>query len=157
MCMLRTDAKCDRLALDIILQQAGCLLLIQLNLYTAELDKEIVALALKLRVEEVHNGHADEPGDKEVCRMVEDFLRCSDLLDIPVAHDDDAIAQGHSFRLVVGNIHESRVNALAQLDDLGAHFVAELRVQVGQRLIHQHHLRGTDDRAADGDTLTLTA
>ena len=57
----------------------------------------------------------------------------------------------------MGNIHEGRVNTLAQLDDLGTHFVSELRVQVGQRLVHQHHLGGTDDRAADGDTLALAA
>ena len=66
MCMLRTHAKCDRLALDIVLQQTGSLFLIQLDLYTAELNKELVSLTLKLRIEEVHNGHSDEPGDKEV-------------------------------------------------------------------------------------------
>ena len=65
-CMLRTDAKCDRLALNIVLQQAGCLFLIELNLYTAERYKELVALALKLCIEEIHDGHADEPCDKEV-------------------------------------------------------------------------------------------
>ena len=89
--------------------------------------------------------------------MVENFLRCSDLLDVAIAHDDNTITQSHSFSLVMSNIHKGCVNTLTQLNDLGAHFIAELRVQVGQRLIHQHYLRSTNDRAADGDTLTLTA
>ena len=89
--------------------------------------------------------------------MVENFLRCSDLLDVSITHDDDTIAQGHCFSLVMSNIHERCVNALAQLNDLSTHLVTELRVQVGQRLIHQHYLRSTDDRTADSNTLALTA
>ena len=59
--------------------------------------------------------------------------------------------------LIVRDVNEGGVDLLAQLDDLRAHLVAQLRVKVRQRLVHQEHLRVTHDGAADGDTLTLTA
>ena len=57
----------------------------------------------------------------------------------------------------MGDVDEGGVDLLAQLDDLGAHLVAELGVEVGQRLVHQEDLRVPDDGAADGDTLPLAA
>jgi hypothetical protein len=39
--------------------------------------------------------------------MVEHFLRGADLLDVAILHDDDPVAQRHSFRLVVGNVHKT--------------------------------------------------
>ena len=108
-------------------------------------------------LKEVHLRRADEAGDEEVCRMVEDLLRRADLLDEAVAHDDDAVAERHCLGLVVGDVDERGVDLVAQLDDLGAHLVAELGVEVGQRLVHQEDLRVPDDGAADGDTLPLAA
>ena len=89
----------------------------ELDLDAADFDEELVALALELGVKEVHDGHADEAGNKEIGGVVEDFLRRADLLDVAVLHDDDAVAQGHGLGLVVGDVHEGSVNALAELDD----------------------------------------
>ena len=89
--------------------------------------------------------------------MVEDLLRGGDLLDDAVLHDHDAIAEGHSLGLVVGNVDEGALDLVTQLNELGAHLVTQLGVQVGQRLVHQEDLRITHDGAADGDTLTLAA
>ena len=89
--------------------------------------------------------------------MVEHLLRGADLLDEAVAHDDDAVAERHGLDLVVGDVDKGGVDLLAQLDDLRAHLVAQLRVKVRQRLVHQEHLRVADDGAADGDTLPLAA
>ena len=89
--------------------------------------------------------------------MVEDLLRRSDLLDEAVAHDDNAVAKRHGLDLVVRDVDERGVDLLAQLDDLGAHLVAELRIKVRQRLVHQKDLRASDDGAADGHTLPLAA
>ena len=88
--------------------------------------------------------------------MIEDFLRSADLLDIAVAHDDDTIAQGHGFGLVVCNINEGGVDTLTEFDDLSTHLVTQLGVEVGERLVHQHDLRVTNDGTTDGDTLSLT-
>ena len=89
--------------------------------------------------------------------MVEHLLGGADLLDEAVLHDDDTVAQSHSLGLVVGHVDEGGVDALAQLDDLGAHLVTQLGVQVGQRFVHQEHLGITDDGAANSHTLTLAA
>ena len=117
----------------------------------------LVTLLGKRCIEEVHLRRADEACDEEVCRMVENLLRGADLLDEAVAHDDDTVAQRHSLDLVVGNVDEGGVDLLAQLDDLRAHLVAELGVEVGERLVHQEDLRVPDDCTADGDTLALAA
>ena len=78
------------------------------------------------------------------------------IVNIAIAHDDDTIAQGHGFGLVVGNINEGGVDTLTELDDLSTHLVTQLGVEVGERLVHQHDLRVTDDGTTDGDTLSLT-
>ena len=57
----------------------------------------------------------------------------------------------------MGDVDERGVDLLTQLDDLCAHLVTQLGVQVTERLIHQEDLGLTDDGAADGDTLALAA
>ena len=89
--------------------------------------------------------------------MVEDLLGGAGLLDDAVLHDDDAVAQGHGLHLVVGDVDEGGVDLLPELDDLRAHLVAELGVQVGEGLIHQKDLGVPDDGPADGDALPLAA
>ena len=89
--------------------------------------------------------------------MVENFLRCTDLLNITVAHDDNAVAEGHGFGLVVCNIDKGGVDPFTQFDNLGTHLVAQFGVEVGQRLVHQKDLRVAHNGTADGNTLTLTA
>ena len=89
--------------------------------------------------------------------MIEDILGSADLLDEAVTHDDDTVAQGHSFGLVVGDIDKGGVDLLAQFDNLRTHLVAKLGVQVRQRFVHQEDSRVTHDGATDGNTLSLTA
>ena len=67
------------------------------------------------------------------------------------------VAQGHGLGLVVCDVNEGCIDPLAELDDLGAHLVPELGVQVRQRLVHQEDLGVPDDGAANGHTLALTA
>ena len=89
--------------------------------------------------------------------MVKDLLGSADLLDDAVLHDDDAVAQGHGLGLVVGDVDEGAVDALTQLQDLGAHLVAQLGVQVGEGLVHQQDLGLPNDGATDGHALALAA
>ena len=89
--------------------------------------------------------------------MVEHLLRRPDLHDYAVLHNDDAVAQRHGFRLVVSYVNKRGVDFLTQLDDFSAHLIAQLGVQVGQRFVHQQHLRVSDDGAPDGYALPLTA
>ena len=57
----------------------------------------------------------------------------------------------------MGDIDEGRLKALVQLGDFGAHLRAQLGVEVGQRLVEQEYRRVAHHRAAECDSLTLTA
>ena len=96
-----------------------------------------------------------KPATNRFFGWLKTVLRGADLLDEAVAHDDDAVTERHGLRLVVGDVDECGVDAGAELDDLSAHLVTELGVEVGQRLVHQQDLRIADDGAADGDALAL--
>ena len=116
-----------------------------------------VARLLQLGVEEIHLGGTDKARHKNVGRMVKDLLRRADLHDEAVLHDHDAVAQRHGLGLVMRYVNKGGVDALTKLDDLRAHLVAQLGVQIGQRFVHQEDLRVPNDGAADGDTLPLAA
>ena len=89
--------------------------------------------------------------------MIKYLLRRTDLLDKSIPHDNDAVAQRHSFRLVVGDVDERRINAMTQVNNFCAHLVTQLCVKVGKWLIHQKHLRIPNDGASDGNALTLAS
>ena len=123
----------------------------------AHLHRVAAAGLYQLGVKQVHLRSADKPGHKDIGRVLKYLLRGADLLDIAVLHDDDAVTQGHSLGLVVGDIDEGCVDALAKLDDLSPHLITELGIQVAERLIHQKDLGIAHDGAADGHALALTA
>ena len=155
--VLRADAERHGAGRNAVAEERGLLVLGELHLLAADLDGVLVAVALELGVEEVHLRRADEPGDEEVGGLIEHFLRRADLLNEAVAHDDDAVAKRHGLGLVVGDVDERGIDLVAQLDDLGAHLVAEFGVEVGERLVHEEHLGAAHDGAADGDALALAA
>ena len=155
--MLGPHAEGDGAARHVLFQKPCTLLLAERDAPAVELHAVFVALADELCVKEIHDRHADKARHEEIRRVVEHLLRGADLLDVAVAHDDDAVAEGHGLGLVVGDVDKGGFDALAQLDDLGAHLVAELGVEVGKRLVHQHHLRRTHDGAPDGHALALAA
>ena len=45
----------------------------------------------------------------------------------------------------MSDVHKGGVDFLPELDNLGAHLVAELGVQVGQGFVHQQHFGLPDD------------
>ena len=155
--MVGTDTKGDILSRHVLGLQSGLLALRQIHADTVDVHMVALVILHQAGVKEVHLRRTDETGYEQVGGVIEDLLRRADLLDKAVAHDNDPVAQGHGLGLVVGNIDKGGVDLLAQLDDLGAHLVTELGVQVGQRLVHQEHLGLTDDGAADGHTLALAA
>ena len=75
----------------------------------------------------------------------------------PCVHDDDPLAEGHRFDLVVGDVDHGGLEPLVEGGDLGPHLHAELGVEVGERLVEEEDLRLADDRAAEGDALPLAA
>ena len=70
---------------------------------------------------------------------------------------DNPLPQRHRFDLIVGHVDHGRQQPAVELRDFGAHAQAQFRIEVGQRLIEQEHLRITHQRAPQCDALALSA
>ena len=110
-----------------------------------------------LHGQKVHAGGADEAGDEDGGRLFVDVDRRADLLDLALVHNHQAVAEGHGFELVVGDVEAGGAELSLQALDLDAHLHAELGVQIGERLVEQEGGRIADNGAAHGDALALTA
>jgi hypothetical protein len=112
-------------------------------------------IALQRATQHVHRRAAEETGHEQVGRAVVQRHRRIDLLDDAVLQHHDALAQGHRFDLVVGHVDHGGAQLAVQLRDLGAHAVAQLGIEVGQRLVEQEHRRLAHQRTAQRHTLAL--
>ena len=104
-----------------------------------------------------HVGAADKRGNEEVCRALVDALGRADMLDDAGIHDSDTVGDRHGFLLVVRDIHGGDTNIVLDVLDDRAHLNAQLRVKVGQRLIHQQNVRLDAQCTSERDALLLTA
>ena len=107
--------------------------------------------------DEVDGRVSDEVRDEGVCRRIVDLQRLLILLQDTVVDEADLGGQGHSLHLVMGDVDEGRSGLHVQTLQLVAHFQTELRVQVGQRLVHEEDGGFRSQGAGDGDTLLLSA
>jgi hypothetical protein len=80
----------------------------------------------------------------------------SHLLEQAVLEHRDAVTHRHGLDLVVRDVDRSDAEPALQRGDLRARLHAQLRVEVGQRLVHEEHLRAADDRPPHGHALPLT-
>ena len=71
----------------------------------------------------------------------------------PGAHHRDAIAKHDRFFDVMGDENHGFLVALPDAQKLLAHDETGLRVEVGERLVHQHHLGIVGQRPRDGNLL----
>src|SRR5205807_1403385 len=72
-------------------------------------------------------------------------------------HHRDALAERHRLDLVVRDVDGRHAEPRVQLLQRRPHRHAQLRVEVGQRLVHQEPLWLADDRAAHRHALLLAA
>ena len=106
---------------------------------------------------QVHRRRPDEPGDERVPGAVVQGPRRVRLLQDPVLEHRDPVPHRHRLDLVVGDVDRGRAQPGLQRGDVGPRLHPELRIQVGQRLVHEEHGRGTDDSPAHRHPLPLTA
>ena len=104
---------------------------------------------------QVHQPH--EVGDHAVCRVGIDLERRAVLLQAPAAHHRDLIGERQRLGLVVRDVDEGDAGAALQLLELGAHALAQLGVEIGQRLVEQQDRRLDHQRARERDALLLAA
>ena len=86
-------------------------------------------------------GAADEAGDEPRLRPVVERVRIVDLLDAALVHHGDAVRRDHRFGLVVRDVDGGDAELVVQAPDFEAHLLAQVGVQVGQRLVEQQHRR----------------
>ena len=77
--------------------------------------------------------------------------------DHAVLHDGDAVAHAERFAAVVRDVERGEAAFLADAADLGAHEVAEARVEVGERFVEQEDVAFEGERACESDALLLAA
>ena len=106
---------------------------------------------------DIHLGRPDEAGHKLVARSVVKLQRAADLLDMACTQNDDLVGHGHGFDLIVGHVNHGGFQAFVQFADLKPHADAQGSVEVRQRFVEEERGGFADNRAANGDTLALTA
>ena len=72
-------------------------------------------------------------------------------------HDDDAVAERHGLRLIVGDVDRGDAERAQQAVELAAQPLAQRGIERGQRLIEQQHPRPWRDRARQSHALALPA
>ncbi len=152
--VLRPDAEDDGLAVLGAVEAAGR----QRQARTGiDGHRDVLAAPGDASGQERHLRRAEEPGDEHGRRSVEQLERRALLLDQPVAHQHDPVGQRHRLDLVVGHVDHRRRDRRMEALDLAAHLVAELGVEIGQRLVEQEDAGAAHDRPADRDALALAA
>ena len=106
---------------------------------------------------QVHRRAAHERRDERVGRAVVDVVGGADLLHFAVGHHAQPVAERHRLDLVVGDVDRRDGQFAVQPLQVAADLVAQLRVEIRQRLVEQERLRLAHQRAAHRDPLTLTA
>ncbi len=111
--------------------------------------------ARNLSRHQIHQPH--EVGDHAVGRPGIDLERRAVLLQPPAVHHGDLVGQRQRLGLVVGDIDEGDAGAALQLLQLDAHALAQLGVEIGQRLVEQQDRRLDHEAARERDALLLAA
>src|SRR5258706_11204713 len=100
---------------------------------------------------------SDEVGDELAARPLVDFARRPDLLDMALVHHRDRVRQCERLALVVGHVHGGDPELALQALQLEAHALAQLRVEVGERLVEPEPPRLHHERPRDPGALLLPA
>src|SRR5262249_15070122 len=102
-------------------------------------------------------GVADEIDHEAAARVAVDLPAVALLHDAAAVHHDDAVRQRQRLGLVVGDVDRGDAEALLQLLELDAHALAQLGVEIAQRLVEQEDARLAHQAAGEGNALLLAA
>ena len=98
---------------------------------------ETDAAGLRLHVDQVHPGAADEIADKGVARPLEQFPWRAELDDLAAVHHRDLVGEGRGLQLIVGDVDHGDVELLVDLLELAPQFPLQVRVDHRQRFIEE--------------------
>ena len=109
------------------------------------------------RGNDVHGRCANEARCERCAGMGIEVVWRANLFDMTAIHEDDLVRHGHGLHLIVGHIDHGHSKPLLQRADLPAHLQAQLRVEVGEGLVHEAHGRLRHDGARQRHALLLAA
>src|ERR1700737_1415864 len=104
----------------------------------------------------VHVRGADLGRDIEIHRPLVEIIGRALLHNATVAHDRDLLAHGQRFQLVRRGVDDGHAELAVQALQFRAHVVAQLGIEIGQRLIEQQDLRPPDQRTAERNALLFS-
>ena len=102
-------------------------------------------------------GPAEEVRDERRRRPLVGLVRRADLLGAAVVHHHDAVAERHRLGLVVRHQDGGRADRALDLAQLDLHLLAQLGVEIGERLVEQQDLRPDHESAGQRHALLLAA
>ena len=79
------------------------------------------------------------------------------VLGAAAIHHHDAVGQRHGFTLIMGDQDRGGADGALDLAQLDLHLLAQLGVEIRERLVEQQHVRLDDQRARQRDALLLAA
>src|SRR5580700_9848593 len=106
---------------------------------------------------QVHGWRAKKRGHKRISGIVVDFFRRSDLPHHALMQNDNAIAQGHRFDLIVSNVNGGGLDAGVKLFQLFASRRSQLGIEIRERLVEKKHGGLANDRSCQRHALALAA
>ena len=95
--------------------------------------------------------------DEARLRRFVDFARRAELDDLAVVHDGDLVRKRKCFLLVMRYVERREVELTLQALELEAHLLAQLGVEVGERLVEKQQTRLHHKRAGKSEALLLAA
>ena len=104
-----------------------------------------------------HVDLSDEAGHLARCGAVVDLGGRAHLRDPAAEHHDDPVGHAQRLRLVVRDVDGGDADAPLDVADEDAHLLAQLGVEIGERLVEQQDARLDHERARQRDTLLLAA
>ena len=100
-------------------------------------------------------GVSEKTRDEPRLGVLEHLLGRTDLLDLAVVDDRNAVRDGHRLLLVVRDGHRRHARLLQNPADLLAHLDPEVHVEVRERLVEEEHRRLRRERPGECDALLL--
>ncbi len=113
--------------------------------------------ASAVELQQVHRRRADEARHEGAGRARVQVARAAGLLDGALVQQHHLVGHAHRLALVVGDIDHRQAQLALQVAQFTAHVLAQLRIEIRQRLVHQAHLGLRDQRAAQRHPLLLPA
>ncbi|MGY4546710.1 hypothetical protein ACVMDO_002139 [Bradyrhizobium sp. USDA 4513] len=105
---------------------------------------------------EVNGRIAEQARDRDRCGLGIDIGRRRDLREPAVDQDRDAVGDRHRLAIVLGDVEHGGSAAPQQVRQLEPHLVAQLCVDIAQRIIQQQNIRIADQRPRQRRALLLS-